>query len=249
MKTITSRTNPEIKKVAALHQVKHRAAAQQFIAEGVRVCSTLIKAGNKPHALYVTENMVETARTLVPEKMMVQVDPHVMEKISTATTPSGMLGVFAIPPQPKTEQLGAGIVLAQIADPGNMGTLIRSAAAMNVQSIVVVEGADPWSPKVVQASAGTIGMVDIFAWSWQQLIANKGNIKLCALVIAGGKRPEEISFENTLLVVGSEAHGIPQDWLADCDEKVTLPMPGKVESLNAAVAGSIALYVMGVNRK
>lgn len=243
MKTISSRTNPAIKQVASLKSKKGRSTHNQFVAQGIRACSALIDQKLLPDALYVTQNNLEAAQEIISDERIVIVDPHVMEKISSETTSSGMLGVFPIPPAPKPSQLKTGIVLAQISDPGNMGTLIRTAAALAIPSIVIIQGADPWSPKVVQASAGTIGMVDIFQWDWQQLITHKTNKKLCALVASGGKSPKEIQFANSLIVVGSEAHGMPEAWIADCEEKLTLPMPGNAESLNAAVAGSIALYM------
>ena len=246
MKTITSRTNPEIKHLASLHAKKHRTEHSQFIAEGIRACSTLIKHGHMPYALYVTERNLPAAQAIIENNLIVLVGDHVMEKISTATTPSGIVGLFSIPKSPSPDQLANGLVLARIADPGNTGTLMRTAAALNAKSVVLIEGTDPWSPKVVQASAGTIGMLTIFQWSWEQLIAHKGNKKLCALMVSDGKDPKEISWHDTLLMVGSEAHGIPQEWVGASDETVTLPMPGGAESLNAAVAGSIALYLASI---
>jgi len=243
MKKITSRNNPLIKKIVALHKKKQRKAAQQFIAEGMRACSTLINAGYQPIILYVIDTMLDYAKQFIDEEKIILVDATVMKKISTATTPSGLLGLFTIPPTPKVGQLGTGVVLAQINNPGNMGTLIRSAAAMNKTSIVIVEGVDPWSPKVIQASAGSIAFINIFQFTWEELIHNKGSLKLCALVVSHGKKSHKIDLSNTLLVIGSEAEGIPQNWVNNCDEKLTLPMPGMVESLNAAVAGSIALYL------
>ncbi len=241
-KTITSRTNPLIKHVATLQQTKHRNAHQQFIAEGKRACATLVNAGNKPINLFAVEHMLPTAQHMVADKHITLVTPHVMEKISTATTPSGLLGVFPIPPTPAIDTLTAGIVLVHMNNPGNVGTLIRTAAAMNKKSVVLIEGVDPWNTKVVQASAGTIGSITIFQLTWPTLIKHKGAQKLCALVISGGKKPQETDFQNTLLVIGSEAHGIPPQWVDQCEQKLTLAMPGGVESLNAAVAGSIALY-------
>jgi len=243
MKAISSRTNPEIKHLASLHAKKYRTEHGQFIAEGIRACSTLITSGHQPIALYVTKSNLAKIQHSIDEKDIVLVDDHVMEKISTSTTPSGIVGLFSIPKSPTPDQLTRGLVLAGISDPGNTGTLMRTAAALNAKSIVLVEGADPWSPKVIQASAGTIGMLTIFQWSWKELLAHKGNTKLCALIISGGKGPQEIDWRNTLLVIGSEAHGIPQEWVDACDTTVTLPMPGGTESLNAAVAGSIALYL------
>ena len=111
---------------------------------------------------------------------------------------------------------------------------------------MIIEGVDPYSPKVVQASTGTIGMISLFQWSWQELLKNKGNLSLIALAVSGGKSPSEVTADNTLLVIGSEAHGIPKEWIEKCDDTLTLPMPGATESLNAAVAGSIALYVLNM---
>jgi len=243
MKKITSRNNPLIKKIVALHQTKQRKTARQFIAEGTRTCSTLINAGYLPITLYVVDTMLDYAKKFIDKEKIIFVDATVMKKISTATTPSGLLGLFPIPPTPKLGQLAPGLVLAQINNPGNMGTLIRSAAAMNKTSIVIVEGVDPWSPKVIQATAGSIALINIFQFTWEELMHNKGSLRLCALVVFHGKKPHKIDLSNTLLVIGSEAQGIPQNWLNNCDEKLILPMPGIVESLNAAVAGSIALYL------
>ena len=166
-----------------------------------------------------------------------------MKKMSTATTPSGLLGVFKIPPAPKIEYLGPGLVLAQISDPGNMGTLIRTALACGKQTIVIVEGTDPWSPKVVQASAGTIAQARIFNLDWKTLVAQKKTLKLYGLVVHNGKNIHTIDRNHALIVVGNEAHGLPKEWAHNCDDLITLPMPGGTESLNAGVAGSIAAYL------
>ena len=248
MKTISSRSHEMIKKIAALQQKKQRSKFNQFVAEGLRACTTLIESGHQPMQLFITEQHARTAQKLISDDKITLVPEHVMEKISGAITPSGIVGQFAIPAAPSADVLTAGLVLAQVADPGNMGTLIRTTAALNHKSVVVVEGADPWSPKVVQASAGTIGMVQIFQWSWHDLLANKKANQLIGLAVKGGKKPSEFSMDNTLLVVGSEAHGIPDQWLADCNAQLTLPMSGSTESLNAAVAGSIALYVISMRK-
>lgn len=143
----------------------------------------------------------------------------------------------------KQTPLTAGIVLAKLSDPGNVGTLIRTAVAMNVHTVVCVETVDPYSPKVVQASAGTLAAVNLVQLSWDELMQQKGNLQLCALIVSGGKKPSELTNSNTLLVIGSEAHGLPNDWFHACETTMTIEMPGNAESLNAAVAGSIALYL------
>ena len=242
MKTILSTANEEIKSVRALHENKGRQEQKKFIAEGLRTCTTLIKNQMKLVQLYVLEEHQADAQKLVNDTITI-VSESVMQKISSLKTPSGMLGVFEIPTQLPFSALTPGMVLAQISDPGNMGTLIRTAASLNVKSIVIIDSVDVWSPKVIQATAGAIAFVKIFITSWPSLLTWKKDLKLCALVVKGGKAPQEIDNKNLLLVVGNEAHGIQKEWLRDADSFMTIPMPGNTESLNAAVAGSIALYL------
>lgn len=243
MKKISSVHNEEIKALNKLLTTKGRKEQKKFIAEGFRVCLTLIEAGFKPIQMYVLDSLYNQALKLCPENFITEVNDAVMNKISANKTPSGILAVFAIPQQPAHNALSEGIVLYAISDPGNMGTLMRTCAAMGKKSVVTIEGVDPWSPKVVQASAGTIGNLNIFEWSWAFLIDYKKHFKLCALVVSGGQKPDEIDFSDILFVVGSEAHGIPDQLVAQCDVLLTLEMPGNTESLNVAVAGSIALYL------
>ncbi|MCX5922393.1 MAG: RNA methyltransferase [Candidatus Dependentiae bacterium] len=242
MKQIISIENMEIKSVAALKDSKERYAQGKFIAEGIRTVSTMVQKGMLPFMLYATEKLMPQAQELVADDHITLVSEQVLKKISQTTSPSGILAVFAIPKALAPHTITPGLVLANISDPGNMGTLIRTCAAMNIKSLVVVEGVDPYNPKVIQASAGTIAHVNIFSWDWQEVLENKKQLKLYALVVDGGKNPQTINKEFALLVIGSEAHGIPEQWLADCDERITIPMAGNTESLNAAVAGSIAAY-------
>ena len=246
IKQITSPDNQLVKHVVQLHSSKYREKYQEFIAEGFKTISTLLHAESKLMTLFSTEEFLYDAKQIADDKKIMCVTPAVMQKISCSKTPSGLLAIFSIPAQPSFDQLGAGIVLAHIADPGNMGTLIRTAVAMNKKTVVCVETVDPWNPKVVQASAGAIGEVALFRITWHDLIHNKGDLPLCALVATEGKTPDAVNLHHALIVVGNESAGIPAEWIAQCDEKMTLPMPGKFESLNAAVAGSIALYLSTV---
>jgi TrmH family RNA methyltransferase len=242
METITSRQNLLVKHVVALHNTQQRSEYGQCIVQGLRACQTLHKSGITFVYLFFTEENKDAA-CMLASGSYICVSYEVMQKISTTTTPSGIVGVFVIPAQPDPSKLSTGLVLASITNPGNMGTLIRTAAAVGVQSVVVVEGCDPWSPKVIQASAGTIGSVAIFELSWDSLLSSKKNIPLCAFVVSGGQSPKSVDLKKGLLVIGNEAHGIPEQWLTACASKITLPMPGDIESLNAAIAGSIALYI------
>jgi TrmH family RNA methyltransferase len=246
MTEITSRSNPLIKHIVELHDAKGRARSQECIAQGIRTCTTLIKSGMTLKHLFCTNDTLEKAQSLASQDSIIKVSESVMQKINPVSQSSDIVCVFAIPASSTSTALSRGLVLANVSDPGNMGTLIRSAVAMDASSIVIIEGTDPWSPKVIHSSAGTIAQANIFKWTWQELLQHKGSLPLCALVVSGGNKPEEFTRTDMLLVVGNEAHGIPKTWIDDCEQKLTLAMPGNTESLNAAIAGSLALYTLFV---
>lgn len=240
MKSITSLQNIKIKEIIALHAAKERKQQGLFMAEGIRTVATICETIQSV-SLFVTEKNVPQALQLTDEDNIYIVTEPVMQKITTATTAPGIVGIFPIPQA--TKPLEAGLVLADITDPGNMGTLIRTAVACNITTIVTIEGTDPWSSKVIQATAGTIASVSIYHYTWAELIASKNDLQLYALVVKNGASLQTVNKMNSLLVVGNEAHGIKPEWLADCEHKITLPMASNIESLNAAIAGSIALYI------
>lgn len=241
MQNVSSLSNPLVMRAVQLHEKKGRMAHQQCLVEGIRAIGAFFDAGRQIYHLFVTEDMLSKVPQACPQHKIVLVPERVMRKITTATTASGMVAVFALPKQ-ESYVLTEGLVLAQVQDPGNMGTLIRTAAALNKKTVVLVEGVEPWNPKVIQASAGTIASVNIVQLSWQELLAKKSNLALTALVVTGGTDIRKAELQNSLLVVGNEANGLPEAWQRDCERLVTLPMPGGTESLNAAIAGSIALY-------
>ncbi|HEV2916520.1 MAG TPA: RNA methyltransferase [Candidatus Babeliales bacterium] len=241
MKYITSVQNPLIQHATKLQDRAYRQKHQECIAEGLRTCQTMYEAGLVLHYLFCTEDTYQEVASSIDIEPVI-VSDALIKKISSTSTPSGIVGIFVIPKEISLLAMTPGLVLANITNPGNMGTLIRTAAAMRVKTVIIVEGCDPWSPKVIQATAGTIALVTIYNSSWDILIKHT-HIPLCALVVEGGIKPEKAAIAQSLLVIGNEAHGLPQRWLNDCQTHITLAMPGGTESLNAAIAGSIALYI------
>ena len=248
IKTITSVSHAAIKQVLQLHESSYRKEQQQFIAQGFTTYTTLIDQGYKPLATYATSNFCTMHPTLAQTQQVTIVSDHVMKKISTTSTPTGLVAIFGIP-MPKLVKTSQALVLHNIQDPGNLGTLIRTAAAMNIHMIFTIDGCDPFHPKVVQATAGTLGFVGIVPTTWQKFIQEYGALPTCALVVAGGKQPEELHLDQAILIIGNEGQGLPDAIVRDCKLKMTLPMPGKTESLNVAVAGSIALYLKSIAHK
>jgi TrmH family RNA methyltransferase len=246
IRKILSHTNPLVQHVVKLHQSKYRKEHNQFIAQGTNVIQTLIAAGHTPKTLFVIEDQIDHAKKIAPEDVIVICAPSVIQKMATVESLDSMLAIFTIPTQADYSSIGSGIVLYQLQNPGNAGTLIRTAVAMNKKTAIFVESVDPWSPKVIQASAGAVGMVNIFCMSWNELLTHKGNTRLCALILSSKNNPRTPDLSQALIVIGNEGHGIAREKVGQCEEKMTLSMPGNFESLNAAVAGSIALYVTSV---
>lgn len=242
MNTITSVHNPLIITTTKLAHAKYRAELGCFLAEGVRTCRTLIASGIQAKAVFVTETPQADISCFDPA-LVYLVSPAVMKKISQSSTPSGLVVVFEIPQQPSLSQLGSGILLYELQDPGNVGTLMRTCAALGKKTVICVGGVDPWHPKVIQACAGTIGQVTVFQLSWEKFHNIPSKPTTIALVPRGGKLPAELPLQDCILLVGNEGHGLPEKVIQKCDANLTLPMPGNTESLNAAIAGSIALYL------
>jgi len=243
MKTISSLQNPEIKHIHSLQKkASYRYKHQQFVGEGVRTCFALMEH-QIVEQIYLTQELFGQYQGKLPEDLCTIVDSKIMPKVSSLETASGFLALFQIPCH-MDMFVPHSLALINLSTPGNTGTLIRTATAMNMKSVIIVEGVDPYNPKSVQASAGTIGQIPIFKVSQEEFIEQTENIATTALVVDEGSNPKEVNFSDSILLIGNEAHGLTQKIIDKAEHKVTLPMPGDTESLNAAVAGSIGLYIM-----
>lgn len=178
--------------------------------------------------------------TFVPDQLL--------RAMTDAVTPQGVVAVAEMPSESLSLLEGTGLVLvlAAVRDPGNAGTLIRSAAAAGADAVVFVSNSvDPFSPKTVRSAAGSLFTVPILldqGDEWARRLREGGS----RIVGADGEAPT-LMYEADLtgglaLVVGNEAWGLPPDVEVHLDHKVSIPMPGPVESLNASVAGSILLF-------
>ncbi len=234
---IQAADNPLIKELASLHDPAGRRAAGAFLVEGRRAISGLLASNWTPLRLCIRDG--EEVPPGWPAAVIL--GERAAKRASAASTPSGYLASFALPDPGPLDPAAGGLVLAGVADPGNLGTLLRTAAAFAVNQVVCLGGADPFGVKAVQASAGAIAAVRLHRPpSWG---AFTGGATLTALVPRGGVAPAALATSRRWLVVGGEADGIPPEGLAACTEQLSLPMPGgAVESLNAAVAGAIAMW-------
>jgi len=244
MNYISSAQNEQVKHIVDLRNKSYRYEHGQFTIEGTRACTQLFEQ-YKPVFIYMTEKYYKTHTFSEHEDIIIGVASHVMEKMSTTKNPSGICAILSIPSEKPLPQSGPGLVLIDVSDPGNLGTLIRTAAAMNIKEVILVGGVDPYNSKVIQSTVGCFTAINLYQTTFEQITAQK-NINLCGLVVKDGMYPEKVDLKNKFLVVGNEAHGLSDQQTQACHEKMTLPMPGNAESLNAAVAGAIGLYLMSL---
>ncbi len=218
---ITSRDNETLKLVRKLlGQRKHRDETGLFAVEGEDLVDAAAAAGVEPIHLLIAGGTIDEA---------------LLADVSTLPHPARAIGVYRRADL-STELRQTCLGLWQLVDPGNVGTLIRTADAFGASVALSVGCADPTSPKALRASAGAIFRVPLVAWG--ELPANR-----IALVSHGGEATlAAVPLEPPLaLLLGSERDGLPEDLATDCC-KVTIALPGAAESLNVAAAGAIALY-------
>jgi TrmH family RNA methyltransferase len=249
---ITSPSNPRIKQIRALNaRAKERREAGLFVIEGVRLCEEALAARQEPELVLHTEDLDERGRALVlgfarAGAPLEAVTPDVMKAASDTQTPQGVLAVLPLRPLPRPKVLDFVLVADQVRDPGNLGALLRSAAAAGVGAAWLHPGtADAYAPKVLRAGMGAHFRLAIETLGYEDIAhACKGHGLRLLLAAAGRGEPyDRADLRGPLaMAVGSEAEGSGAGLTAAADAFVHIPMPGGFESLNAAVAGSILLF-------
>ena len=250
---ITSRDNPRIKHACAVRDAeKQRAADGVFFAEGPKLCLELAK-GCRLRALFATEAALERTPALAAfADRTTPVAPHVAEKLAGTRSSQDVFALFETPstdPAPLLAEARRLLALEGVQDPGNVGTLLRSAAAFGFDGVLLGPGcAAPFSPKVLRASMGAAGRLplghcpDLPA----ALAALRGRGVSCLAAALYHSRPLDeagTAFpRGVCVVIGSEGQGLSQPTVRACSAAVRIPMTDRVESLNAGVAGSILLW-------
>lgn len=172
----------------------------------------------------------------------VAVTAAVMRRLADTDHPRGPVAVIDIPPPTVLPADRHLLVLCGVADPGNVGTLVRSAAAFGLGVVWTPGSADPWSPKALRAGAGAHFRCPLSPADDPAALFTH---RLVAAVAKGGDHPRRLGAGPWAILLGSEAHGLPQRWQKAANAAVSIPMPGGTESLNVAAAGSILAYLLG----
>ena len=233
-----SHRNRRVAEAARLHRAEERRSRRLTLLEGPHLVEEAVKAGAplvEIFALSVDSDSARWARSAEVE--LVVVGEEALRRLSSTQTPQSPVAVIQIPE--RSLDPGRSVLVAwQISDPGNLGTMIRTAAAFGLDVGVMAGSVDPWSPKVLRSAAG--GHFQTGIGSIEDLRALEA-IKV-ATVLSGGSSPRSLPAGRLALLIGSEAHGLPDDVVSSADVLVTIPMVGQTESLNAAAAAAILAY-------
>ena len=252
---ITSKDNEFVKHVKKLKEKKYREEYGEFIIEGIKMIEEAINEQAKIKQIVVCEDCKNSGA--IPSELLYEIAKYeciyVSEKVfiqmTDVSNPQGILAVID-----KTGNREASIdfkadlflLLDNIQDPGNMGTILRTADSINLKQILVSKGtSDVYNPKVVRSTMGAIFRVKVI--ECEDLIKTikelkKHKIQVYATDLKTDKSIYDVDYKKTAIIIGNEANGVSSEILNVSDMKIKIPMKGKTESLNAAVATSIILY-------
>lgn len=246
---ITSRSNAQVKYVRRLlaeRRFRHEEGA--FVVEGTRWLRELAAARIAPRAIYATPGWVESeeGRTLLDELPAepTMVENTVMAAMSDTDTAPGALAVLPIEPRPLPATLTLLVILDAIANPGNLGTILRTAAAAGADGVLLGPGSvDPYNPKVVRGSMGAVLRLPVWAENWEVIGRLTAGLDVWLATARDGVAHTSVDWQRpSALLIGSEAQGAGAQAERLATGRVTIPMRAETESLNAAMATGILLF-------
>lgn len=242
---ITSTKNESLKLFRSLQTKKGRKESGLYSVEGVNILKS-VPENFKAEMLFIRESDYEKLsfleKTLNKEAALVS--NKIFDSLCDTVTPIGAAACFGIPSE-KPVSGDTVLLLCSLSDAGNVGTIIRTAAARGVNTILTYgDCADCYSPKAVRASMGGIFHTNIVKVNEKEIEELKKTYKLAALDMNGANINDFKKERKLIIAVGSEAHGLPQFIKETCDYILSIPMTDRMESLNAAVSASLALYLI-----
>lgn len=240
MPVITSLQNPAIKSIRALADKKHRREQGLFVAEGQDMLARARAEGWEPETVIARHQTESWGKATI-----IETSPQIIATLSSQNNPPGILAVFRQRWAKELEPRGVWLALEDMRDPGNLGSIIRTADAVSAAGIVLVgECCDPWGPDCVRATTGSIFGVPLLRMTRPQFTAAvrewPGDVVGTAASATADFRRAYAS--PALLIMGSENHGLSPELSTACSVHVRIPMPGKTESLNVAAATALMLY-------
>ena len=255
-RAITAVSNPLVKQVRGLRDKKNRRRERLFMAEGLRILTEAREAGSLPRILFFSAGTRHPLLDILIAEVeaaggeAIETHADILHKLSGKDNPQIVLGVYQ---ELATDlelvdrsKAGLWIVAQALRDPGNLGTILRTGDAVGAGGLILVdECVDPFSVEAVRASMGALFTQRIAAADWASFLAwlRAGEGELIGTSLKAHQDYQQPRYRRpAFILVGNEAQGLPQDYEAECDTLVKIPMLGKADSLNAAVATAVMAY-------
>lgn len=251
---LTGLQNPMVKAAAELKQKKYRQQQGLFLAEGLRTVEEAVRYGGVQSIFYTAIEDDRTRAVLeeaaAKQIKLVCVSDKVLKKISDTETPQGIIAVCEMRSKRLDDFLASGkmlLVLDRVTDPGNIGTMLRTADAAGVGGLLLLQGcADIYAPKTVRASMGSLFHLPVLSGLSEELLvqaARKAGYELLVTCLDGADNLYKADLQGRIaFVMGNEANGVSPALLAAADKRVFIPMQGRAESLNVAMAAGIVMF-------
>jgi TrmH family RNA methyltransferase len=256
-RTITGFSNPTVKFLRSLREKKHRRREGKFLAEGLRLLTDARESGVLPEMLVMASGRAPHPLLSELEDVVagtggeiVEMDEEILAKVTGKDNPQAVAGVFA-EFDTRITQLDRSaapiwLVAQALRDPGNLGTMLRTGDAVGAGGLILIDDcADPFSVEAVRASMGAIFTQRLAMARWDEFLPwlRGGAGQLVAASLREPTDYREAPYQTPcFLLVGNESQGLPEAYEAECDLRVTIPMRGRADSLNAAVAGAVLAY-------
>lgn len=251
---ITSKDNDLIKHIRKLKEKKYRDEFGEFVVEGAKMIEEAIHEQAEIKYIVVCDDC-RTESSMTQEQLYdiakyecIYVSEKIFSLITDVVAPQGIMAIVAKPMKTENKidyKADNFLLLDNIQDPGNMGTILRTADSLNMKQIIVSNGtADCYNSKVVRSTMGAIFRVNVIERDLEKVIKemNKRQIKIYGTDLKTDKTIYDVDYQKTAVIIGNEANGVSENILNLVNEKIKIPMSGKTESLNVAVATGIILY-------
>ena len=255
---IESLSNPLVKRMRLLREKRHRRAEGLFLAEGLRIATEAREAGILPRWLFLAEEGAAhpLARALIDATLasggeVIDTTPAILSKLSGKDNPQTIVGIYA---EPRTalsdldrDAAPIWLVAERLRDPGNLGTMLRTGDAVGAGGLILLgESTDPYGVEAVRASMGAIFTQRLVQAEWDEFLPwlRSGRGELVATWLGDDTKDyQAVRYAApTFILIGNESQGLPQAYAEAADVRVKMPMMGKADSLNAAVAAAVMAY-------
>lgn len=235
---ISSKANPIIKKISSLTEKKYRKLYGLFLVESVKAVDECLSSGMQVEEIVCTQNLSDK----YPGAIIVT--DELFERISTEKSPQGVLAVLKLPQRELQAPQGSCLLLDRLQDPGNIGTIIRTANAAGYSDIYLVNCADAYSPKALRASMGGVFYVNLYEGGYDEVFDAIDGVPLITADMDGENIFAFDAPEKFCLCIGNEGGGVSDTVVNHSAYKVKIPMRETCESLNAGVSAAVAMYVL-----